>query len=422
MRKIEKIDKAVIEDYLDVYLNAYPAFKSLDNECRETYRKKTTFDMDNDKEVEFIGLFDDNKLVSTMKLVNYQMNLYGQMNPAVGLMSLAVHPLYKKQGIALDMVKYYEAYTKKAGAQVAVLLPFNMDFYHRMGYGFGSKLDEYHIPTTSLPKHKKHENLKLLNMDNIEEVLKCHNEFAEQNHGMLKKFEEEIREMRSDTSTIRVGYYQNDKLSGYAAYRFEEASKTNYTENIIVVDELIYSNANVLTELLGYFRNQADLAQTIVVRSGEAEFYHLLDNPADISGNYIPYGYIQSNVSAIGNMYKVMNPDEFIKATNYRKFPPIDLNVCFEYLDEMTGELNKLAVDIKKVEGEQLSQWYVSEKKEADIVVSCMKRDLSSVFVNSARIASLIKLGVMKLNKMECLPLIDMAFYYEQKPYSNSDF
>lgn len=122
MRKIEKIGKGFIEDYLDVYLNAYPAFKALDDKCREAYRAKTTFDMDNDKDVEFIGFFNDNKLVSTMKLVNFQMNLYGQMNPAVGLMSLAVHPLYKKQGIALEMVKYYEDYTKKSrstGCRVA---------------------------------------------------------------------------------------------------------------------------------------------------------------------------------------------------------------------------------------------------------------------------------------------------------------
>ena len=62
-REIRPIGPEVVEQYLEVYLNAYPAFKSLDDECRQFYREKTVFDMTNDKEVDFVGMFDGEKLI-----------------------------------------------------------------------------------------------------------------------------------------------------------------------------------------------------------------------------------------------------------------------------------------------------------------------------------------------------------------------
>lgn len=415
-RQIRPIGPADVEQYLEVYLNAYPAFKSLDDECRQFYREKTVRDMTEDKEVDFVGMFEGEKLIATMKLVNFQMNNYGKMQPAVGLMSLAVHPLFKKQGVALAMVRYYEAYAAER-SDVAVLLPFRMDFYRKMGYGLGGKMDEYHIPTLHLPKCKDLSHIRLLSRGDIDAVLACHTEFAKANHGMLAKYEEEIRDMRADESTIRVGYEEDDKLAGYAAYHFEQASDVNYTMNRIVVDELIYSDGTVLRALLGYLRNQADLAETIVIRSGEEDFYHLLPDAADVSGNYIPFGYLQTNVSAMGNMYKILDPEKFVAHTDYRQFPQIDRTVRFRYLDEMAGEEKTLTVAFAA------GKWSAaSPETTPDATVTCAMSDLSALLMNCGRLASFVRLGVMTIDKPEETPVLDMLLYYNQKPFSNSDF
>lgn len=422
MRIIKEVGEDYIEEYLDIYLHAYPAYKAGDAECRERYRKKTLFDMRNDKKVDFVGMFEGEKLLATMKLVNFDMNIYGKIQPAVGVMALEVHPIYKKQGIAFEMMKYYEDYSLKKGALVTVLLPFNMPFYRKMGYGFGSKLDEYHIPTENLPRAESQDRLKLLSMDDIDEVLNCYDEFAEDNHGMLKRFEEEEREIRGDTASIRVGYYGEGGLQGYIAYNFVDAHESNYTKNTLVVDEMVYKDGRVLKELLGYLHNQAALAQTVVIRSGEAEFYHLLDDPTDVSEHYIPYGYLQTNVSAICNMYKVLDLERFIKATGYRKLPPVDLRVCFEYYDEMYDNRGRLSLEIKREGEEAYSHWQLYQGGQADVHVRCKKADLSSVLLNSARIGPLLDLGVMEVDREELVPLLDIAFYNSQKPYSNADF
>ena len=417
-REIRPVGPDYLEEYLEIYLNAYPAYKSLDEDCRQYYREKTLLDMTTDQEVDFVGMFEGDKLIALMKLVRFQINLYGQMHPTVGLMSLAVHPLFKKQGAALEMVKYYEQYALDHGASVAILLPFNMEFYRRMGYGLGARMDEYHIRTSQLPECSDLSHLRLLHMEDIDDVLACHEAFARANHGMLIKFEEEIREMRKDFSTLRVGYYEDEKLVGYAAYRLMEASETNYTLNEIVVDELIYRDSTVLRALLGFLRNQSDLAQTIVLRSGEEDFYHLFDDAAHLSGNYIPFGYLQTNTSAMGNMYKLLDPAKFVADANHRCFPALDRTVRFCYEDSFTKENQTLDIEFRN------GCWSASSKGTAtpDATVTCRQSDLSSLLMNCGRLSSFLRLGVMEIDHPECTGDLDYLLYYNQKPFSNSDF
>lgn len=135
---------------MTIYLNAYPANKDLSEEGIAGYRQRYIDSMNEDKNINFCGLFEDDKLIALMKVIDFSMNAFGKMCPATGLMSLAVHPMHKKKGAGLDMVRFFERYTRETGAIVAMLLPFRMDFYRNMGYGYGSKLEEYRIPSLSL--------------------------------------------------------------------------------------------------------------------------------------------------------------------------------------------------------------------------------------------------------------------------------
>ena len=134
-REIKLITPEFVEDYLTIYLNAYPAYKDIGDSGREKYRPKVLFSMENDKHIHFYGLFEDETLIATMKLIDFSINLFGKMQPATGLMALGVHPLYKKNKAALEMVKFFEDYAKSNGCSIAMLLQFRMDFYRKMGYG-----------------------------------------------------------------------------------------------------------------------------------------------------------------------------------------------------------------------------------------------------------------------------------------------
>ena len=149
---VHPVTEADIEAYLDIYLNSYPAYKTLDEECRAHYRSKHLTELREDTQTRTMGLFEGGTLIATMKLILFSMNFFGVMQPACGVMALEVHPLHKKKGAALYMIRYAERYARENGALLTMLLPFNIGFYRRMGYGFGGQLYEYHLPTGALPR------------------------------------------------------------------------------------------------------------------------------------------------------------------------------------------------------------------------------------------------------------------------------
>jgi hypothetical protein len=101
--------------YMEIYLNAYPAGKDLSDECYEKYYNRNLQSMTEFDHVNFYGMFEDGQLIATMKLIDFDMNLFGQMRRSTGLMALGVHPLHKRKGAARDMVKFFEEYTVESG-------------------------------------------------------------------------------------------------------------------------------------------------------------------------------------------------------------------------------------------------------------------------------------------------------------------
>ena len=421
-REVKIISPDLIDEYITIYLNSYPAYKDLSEEGIAKYKNKYINSMKNDENITFVGLFENGTLIALMKLIDFSMNTFGKMQHSVGLMSLAVHPMHRKKGAALDMVRFFEEYTKETKAAAAMLLPFRIDFYRNMGYGYGSKLDEYRIPTVNLPKFKDISCIKFLNSDDTAQMLECQKAFASVNHGMVVKFEDEIRDMFADDQSKRIGYFQDGKLKGYAIYTFVSESDVNYTLNRIEVKELVYLEPEVLKSMLGFFRNQADLAQTIVIRTGEEDFYHILPSAQDISGNYIDFGFLQTNISAVGTMYKIVDLDNFVSITDYREFPLSNITVGFDYYDELSHLSKSFAVKFMPKD-EHTSCWSVSDSNATcDVRIECNLSDVSALFMGSCRLSSLVRLGNIKLSDPSFETLLNSLFYYMQKPWTNTDY
>ena len=421
-RVIRKLTARDVESYLDVYLNAYPAYKELDDECREKYRKKATREITENKEVIHWGMLEGDKVIAIMKVVHFNMNMFGKMQPAYGLMALGVHPLYKKQGVALAMIREFEKIAYNDGVTVTMLLPFNIPFYKRMGYGFGGLLNEYHIPTTGLPKladGKADEHLRFLTLEDLPEVLACHKRFVRANHGMVDRFEEEIRGMEDDSQVFRVGYEEGGRLRGYIAWRYVPASDVNYTQVTMSVEEMIYENGEILRAMLGFMRNQADLCQTVIIRSGEPDFIHLIDDPQDISKNYIDFGFLQTNVSAVGTMYKIIKPQKFVDDT-LRHFAMEDDQILvarFCYERELEHEEESVTIIF-----EHGGWWTSYVPTTPDVTITLRQGTFASVIMGAADLSAMVRLGAAEIDHPECLRELEALLACPQKPWCNSDY
>lgn len=417
---IRPLTEEDLEPYLDIYLNSYPAYKDLDQSCREHYREKHRTELREDTQTRTVGLFEGPTLIATMKLILFSMNFFGRMQPACGLMALEVHPLHKKKGAALYMVRYFEDYAREKGALLTLLLPFRIDFYRRMGYGFAGKIYEYYLPTSALPKVDRAvlPRLRLLQPEDFDAAMACQRRFAARNHGMVEKFDEEIRGLRDDIQVRRIGYYDPDgQIRGYAAYRFRSASDTNYTQNCLSVEELVYEDGAVLRALLMALRMQEDLAQTVILRTGEEDFHHLLADPQDVSKNYIDFGFLQTNVSAVGTMFKLTDPERFVEKTAYRTFPAGRITAAFSYRDEMQDVDDCLRVSIMD------GRWSVVDRDEpVEVTVRCRQGDLAALLMGSAELPALLRLGAARADDPEKARVLGALLHCEQRPWLNSDY
>lgn len=422
-RAIRRLNSDDLPAYIDIYLNAYPAGKSISEECYNRYLNRNLQSLQEYQHVNFFGLFEDGALIAIMKLIDFDINLFGEMKKSTGLMSLGVHPMHKKKGSAKEMIKFFEKYTMESGGLVSMLLPFRVDFYRKMGYGYGTKLDEYRIPTVQLPVYKDISKLRFIKKDEMEKVLSCHSAFVKKYHGAVEKFEEEIREMVNDDETRRIGYYEGEELKGYVAFNFVSESEVNYTLNRIEVSEIVYSDGEVLRNLIGGLRMQADLAQNIVITTGEADFYHLLDSPQDISGNYIDYGFLQTNVSAMGTMYKIPNIKAFIENTKNRKFPIDNLKIAFRVNNEFKAIEERFSISFKTEDNKKFSNWsYEEDFNDVDTEIKCNLSDLSSLLMGSADLAPLVRMGVVSISDEYETDRLDRLFHCNQRPFTNTDY
>lgn len=93
--------------------------------------------------VQYAGTWRDDKPVGTMRLHSFEMNVHGVVMPAVGVGNVAVDLRHKKEHVAKDLMEYHHKHYRVSGAPMALLWPFQPDFYRNMGYGYGRKMNKY---------------------------------------------------------------------------------------------------------------------------------------------------------------------------------------------------------------------------------------------------------------------------------------
>ncbi|MBE6082953.1 MAG: GNAT family N-acetyltransferase [Tissierellaceae bacterium] len=416
MREIRKLNETHIDAYTDIAFNAYPSFKDFTEEAMNKYKETVAYIMNNDSAVTFYGMFEDEKLIAVMRLFDFKMNCFGKIVPASGLGFLGVHLMHKKEKAAKAMVEFYEKTYRDKGIPIGALLPFRPDFYKKMGYGIGSKMNQYRLPPNRMPLYSGKSDLRYVAKNEFDMLLKCHERVVAKTHGMMMKIGDEIRNLTSDPYNRIVGSYdENGNINGYIIYKFQNAKAGNYTVTNIYVKELIYENTDVLRKFLGFLRKQDDEIDLIIFNTEDEYFYYLFDNPLNDSLNYIPYGYIESNTQAVGVMYKLFDIKKAFEQCSHRNYGNSNLNVRFLISDELSKNVNEIIVNFKDGKAHTNAEKY-------DVTAKIRTSDFSSLFLASVSIMGLYNLGLIKLDKEEYLDELDRTFYYAQKPVCYTDF
>lgn len=135
-----------------IAVNAYPSFKIFSEKDLMEHADRLRHHMDVDPRAHYFGLFRSGSLLGGFCMWDhFSLNLSGTTVKAGGVGSLAVDLLHKKEKVARDIMIASLRHFRGKGIPVVTLYPFRADFYRKMGFGYGTKMNRYTLRPADLP-------------------------------------------------------------------------------------------------------------------------------------------------------------------------------------------------------------------------------------------------------------------------------
>lgn len=412
----KRLNDQEIREYIRVGGLAYP-FMNI-NTPEDLQRQVDRFVklQNEDPNVNIYGAYREDKLVGGMQLQDFELNYDGVQIKAGGLGFVAVDLLHKKERVAKDIVSYFIDHYKKQKVTLLMLYPFRADFYKQMGFGFGTKMNQYKVKPTNLPRHGLKGNLDYLTEQDKEAWIDCYNRFAAKNHGMIRRTNIEISNMFAPGKTTVV-YRQGDKIEGYLSLIFRKASDVNPLKNDIIVREFVYHSMEVFHQLMNFLHTQFDQIDRIVINTQDEYFHYLLNDPRDGSDNNFAPIYEQTNLQGIGIMYRIVDTEEFFKQVGGHDFNNESIKLKLNIKDTFVEENNRpIIVEFRN------GRPMVVGGLNYDAEISMDIADFSALVMGCVEFRALLRLGKAEISDMSCVDAVNSLFKTKEKPMCTTAF
>lgn len=417
---IRKLEKDEIQGFVEIVVNAYPAIMQQTDEFKKALVNKFSKLQEHDQSIDFFGLFREGKLLGGMRIHYFTLNLFGKWVEAGGVGLVAVDLLHKKEKVAKELMKYFLAYFKQRGVSLVMLYPFNPEFYKKMGFGYGTRMNQYNVLPSSFPKAIKKEPLVFLDQSYMQDLKACYNRYAEVRHGMVLKTDSQIEAKYQNPNQKRVGYMDEGVLRGYILFHFKKSAEENFLINDMVISEMIYENPEALAQLCHFIHCQADQIRRVTINTQDDSLEFLLRDPRNGAEHLIPSVYHEVHKAGIGLMYRIVDLKGFLKEISDQYFKGLTYKIRLKVHDSFVCEHPQeftLAFDqgVLKPEFNPVSG-------EADVELKINISELSSLLMGVVDVKKLYQYGLLKINRLEALDVVHQIFYRQEKPICTTAF
>jgi predicted acetyltransferase len=401
--------------FADIAVNAYPGWRLSSQEERERARQRLLKTHKEEPTVTAYGLFRDGRLQGGMFLYDFEMNFLGVRIPAGGVGHIAVDLVHKKENVAKEMITYFLRHYRQRGAPVVLLYAFRPDFYKAMGFGYGTKMNQYRVAPDALPRGPSKAHVRFLENSDKQALLDCYNRFMDTTHGMMAKSEQEITRLMTSPEYRIVGYEKDGRVSGYVVFTFKHGE--SFLLNDLVVREFVYENSAALSELLTFLHTQADQVRHIFFNTQDEAFHHLLLDPRDGSSELIPSVYHESNLQGVGLVYRVIDVPAMFRMLGGRNFGGqtcrLKLTVRDSFLPENAGStlLSFERGDMR-----------IQDEYSYDVELGLDIAEFSSLLVGAVNFRSLYSYGLADLSDPGYVKVVDRIFAVLDKPMCTTPF
>ncbi len=411
MSEIKQVPIDQWPEIVRIVADAYPGMKIVS----EDDRKKSLDRLHKtarDTRTSNWGLYRENKLIGTMRLIDYTMNLFGKGVPAGGLSMVAVDLLHKKSAVAKEMVEYYLNHYREKNANWTVLWPFRPDFYYDMGFGYGGKMHVYSISPTNLPKGPTKAHVRALGLDDLGLLIESYNRHYPTTNGLLDENEINRRNRLEFYPELHyTGVEIDGRLEAYYGWRFESAHTNNILVNNMRGIELVYHTREALAELFTYLRSQVDQIAKVIIRTPDPDFHFLPADPRDGSDQMLGPIYHQSHQTGVGAMYRIVNIEGALRECQHHNFNNVSCRLKLNIRDTLFPVNNSSTVAI--FEDGNLT---VDSKAKHEVEITLTVADFSSLLLGAVRFRSLYDYGKAEISDTGKIATVDKLFLTDRPP------
>jgi predicted acetyltransferase len=412
MSRIRLLTEHEITDFVSIAFNAYPKVFNPCEENRKKFIRKFTEIQTSNPSQNFYGLYRDEQMLGGMQLHDFIMKLLSIKVPVGGVGSVAVDFLHKKKNVCKELITYFLNHYRDRGYGLVALYPFRPDFYKKMGFGYGSKMNRYNIkPASLLGEKADRQDMLYLSKKDSNEMVQCHNRLVNKTHGMIEKTAFMVGKFFDDLENRVVGYKRDGKLCAYLVYRFVTDDEKRFLIYDMYIEEIIYEDTESLKILLAFLRGQADQVRNIIIDTHDEYFHYLLSDPRNGSNNFLATLSHESNLQGLGIMYRVVNVIEIFKSLSNHNFGrqncKMKLSISDDFLacnnGSITIEFQQGIAEIKNID-------------DYDVEISLGISEFSSLLMGTVNFNTLHRYGLAKISDEGYIEIINKIFMLDEKP------
>jgi predicted acetyltransferase len=395
-----------------LYADAYTVMDLSDRDKRLRYETRLRETADEPGTVRIAG-YREGRLAGVMRWYDYTMNLRGTDVLAGGLGAVAVAFDARRRGVGADLVKGFIAGYRVRGATLTLLHPFRHDFYRRLGFGYGTKMNRYRFSPCELPAGGRSDRVRQAGVEAADEIAACYERVRARTNGLIVTEAEEFKERLEDVNLRAFAYHGDGAVRGYMLTRPFTGEVNNANWNELRVFELIAESPEAFRALTAFLRDLADQFRAIVLETQDDTWNVLLGDPRDASGRVVhPPAYHETNSQGSGVMYRVLDVPRALEAISRNAPPSQGSNwASLRVVDPLIPE-NAEAFDLS-LPGDPPSG---AVGLQADIA------DFSSLAVGSLRVRSLYDYGMVTVSNPDAVSALDRLFAADRAPLCTTRF
>ena len=409
MYKFSPMNESNLNEMARIQIDAYPGFAQ--GTTLEQYAERIA-ETNSRSNVKYHCAYNNDKLVGGFNVWDFEMNMRQSMIKAGGIGSVAVDLCHKKEKVCREIVSYFLNTLRDNGANIALLYPFNSAFYHRMGFGFGTLLQQFRIKPSDLPGGNSKSHIVRLLECSAEKLAEFYNSRAIITHGLItKRADEFATRLKAMANKIFAYVAPSGEICGYVVCQFKKGSEESSLVNDMVISELMFNSPEVFMELMAFIKSQSDQVRYVIINTQDEGFINTLADPRNHMERMLFPVYQECCRTGLGIMYRICNVEAFFADIQSSRFGNLSLTLKVNVNDSFIMENNRAFV-LEFCDG----QCKVGASASADVELNIDIAEFSSLVMGCTNLKHLVRYGKAVLSNTAYLGVLSRSFSLDEKP------